>query len=278
VTGGPLATGRSPGRLFAPERMIWTVHRELALLLGAGRALLLQIAHPLVAAGVAEHSDFARDPFGRLFRTLAPMYSLVFGSPEEAEAAGAGLARAHARVHGVLREPVGPFPAGTPYDARDPELRLWVHATLIDTSLLVYTRFVRPLPPPAAAGYYADSRELARCLDVPDSLTPPTLEAFQGYVAGVLASDALAVGPGTRELARSIFRPPGSRTLRALAPLVEFLTVGLLPPRLRQMYGYPWTSARESGLRAVAGAVRRVLPLLPSRLRVAPHARKAERS
>ena len=264
-------------RPFAPGRTIWTVHRELALLVGAGRALLLQLAHPLVAAGVAEHSGFAQDPFGRLFRTLDPMYTLVFGHPEAAAAAAARMRATHARVRGVLREAVGAFPAGTPYEATDPELRLWVHATLIDTTLLVYERFVAPLSAVEQARYYADSRELARVLGVPEALMPPTLPAFQSYVSRMLASDTLAVGPTTRTLARLVFRPPAALSLRAIGPLVEFVTVGLLPGRLREIYGYRWSPGRERLLEVAAGLVRRVLPALPVWIRIVPHARAAER-
>ena len=271
------ATPGAAAPVFTPDLAIWTVHRELALLLGAGRALLLQLAHPLVAAGVAGHSRFARDPIGRLLATLGPMYTLVFGSPAATTAAAEGLRRVHRRVHGVLTEGVGLFPAGTVYDADDPELRLWVHATLIDSSLSVYTRFVRPLSARAAAEYYAGSCELARRLDVPPAITPPTLEAFDAYVAGMLASGRIAVGATARAQARLVFRPPAVPAFCVIAPAVEFVTAGLLPPAVREMYGYAWSPGRERALRGVAALVRRVLPLLPAPVRVAAHARRAER-
>jgi uncharacterized protein (DUF2236 family) len=271
-TAGPAALG------FRPDDAIWRVNRELALLIGAGRALLLQIAHPLIAAGVREHSDFERDPFGRLTRTLEPMYALVFGTPAAGAHATAGMRRAHAPVRGVLREAVGAYPAGTAYDARDPVLRLWVHATLTDTGLLVYRRFVGELAPAVAARYYEDSRELARRVDVPEALVPPTLEVFADYMAGQVAGDALAVGPATRQLARSIFRPRAAPALRVIGPIVELVTAGLLPEPVRRMYGYRWSPARERALSAAAVAVRRLLPLLPPLLRHAPQARRAARA
>jgi len=260
---------------FTPGDVIWGVHRELALLLGAGRALLLQLAHPLIAAGVQEHSDFSRDPLGRLARTLEPMYALIFGTPAASAKAAAQMRRAHAPVRGVLREGIGAYPAGTVYDAADPLLRLWVHATLIDTGLLVHARFVRALSPAEAARYYEDSRELARRVDVPDSVVPGTLDAFRAYVAGQLAGDALAVGPAARELARAIFRPRAVPALRAIGPLVELLTAGLLPEPVRGMYGYRWSAARERVLGAAAATVRGALPLLPPVLRYVPRARRA---
>jgi uncharacterized protein (DUF2236 family) len=268
----------TPGRLFGPERTIWSVDREAALLLGAGRALLLQVAHPLVAAGVAAWSRFDRDPLGRLVRTLDPVYTVVFGDLEAARAAVSGIEAAHRRVRGALREPVGCFPRGTPYDAGDPALQLWVHATLVDTSLVAYRRFVRPLGPAEEAAYYADSRELGRFLGVPDALLPPTIEEFQRYVAGMLASDRITVGPAARAIARMVFWPPRAPILWPVGPVARFVTAGLLPPRVREGYGYGWSGGRERLLRALAATVRATLPILPSLLRHARHARRAERA
>jgi uncharacterized protein (DUF2236 family) len=262
---------------FAPGRMIWAVNREAALLLGAGRALLLQIAHPLVAAGVAQHSRFAREPLERLRRTLDPMYALVFGGPEERAVALEALEAAHRRVRGTLAEPAGSFARGTPYDAADPALRLWVHATLVDTSLVVYRRFVAPLSPGDEARYYEDSRDLGRLLGVPDAVAPRTLAEFRAYMAAMLSSETLSVGPGARALARLVFRPPGAPALGLAGSLLRFVTTGLLPPAMRERYGYRWSPARERMLEAAAGAVRAALPSLPERLRVIPHARAAER-
>jgi uncharacterized protein (DUF2236 family) len=151
---------------FTPGDVIWGVHRELALLLGAGRALLLQLAHPLIAAGVQEHSDFSRDPLGRLARTLEPMYALIFGTPAASASAAAQMRRAHAPVRGVLREATGAYPAGTVYDAADPLLPV-VHATLIDTAPR-RAAAQGGLSSAAAARYYDDSRASWRAgWDVP---------------------------------------------------------------------------------------------------------------
>ena len=137
---------------------------------------------------------------------------------------------------------------------------------------------MRPLPPEAAARYYDDSRELARRVDVPAPLVPPTLEAFSDYMARQIAGDTLAVGPAARDLARAIFRPPPAPALRAIGPLVELLTAGLLPGPVRELYGYRWTARRERALRGAAAAIRWLLPLLPPSLRVVPAARRAERA
>jgi uncharacterized protein (DUF2236 family) len=265
-----------PGRLFTPDRRIWTVDRETVLLLGAGRALLLQFAHPLVAAGVAEHSAFAQDRLGRLRRTLDMSYALVFGDLGTAQAAVRRMDTVHARVRGVLREAVGRFPAGTPYDAMDPELRLWVHATLIDTSLVVYQRFVAPLTHAQEAEYWADSCAVAQLLGIPESMIPTTLDDFRAYVARTLTRD-VAVGPATRTLARRIFHPGAAMLVPAVA-FLKLVTVGLLPPEVRRQYGYRWSRGRARLLDAFAAAVRAALPAMPRVLRVAPAARAIERS
>lgn len=262
--------------MFAPGSAIWTVDREAALLLGAGRALLLQIAHPLVAAGVAQHSRFARDPWGRLTRTLETTYSIVFGDASATSAALARFAAVHRRVRGATGETAGSWTAGTPYDAADPALRLWVHATLVDTSLLVYERFVAPLSAGEAAAYYEDSRVLGRLVGVPEAVLPPTLDDFRAYLAEMLAN-GIAVGATARALARQIFRPPGAVALALVGLMARFVTIGLLPAAVREQYGYHWTPARERALGAFTRAVRTTVPALPPVLRVVPQARAAER-
>ena len=132
-------------QLFEPDAAIRRIGGESALMLAAGRALLMQVAHPLVAAGVADHSGFQEDPWRRLARTMQAVYAVVYGTRPEAERIRRGVAAAHAHVHGELREHVGRFAAGTPYRADDPALTLWVHATLVDTALVVYSRFVGPI-------------------------------------------------------------------------------------------------------------------------------------
>src|SRR5262249_44359694 len=126
----------------------WKLHREVVLLGGWGRAILLQVAHPLVARGVAEHTSFTNgrgEAFRRLQRTLHAMLALTFGSPEEAESVAKIINGIHDRVHGTLPVAAGSFPAGARYSAHDPALLAWVHATLVDSFLLTYELFVGPL-------------------------------------------------------------------------------------------------------------------------------------
>ena len=274
------ATGRraiDPGAsLFGPRSVTWRVNREMALLLGGGRALLLQVAHPLVAAGVAAHSRFRTEPVARLRRTLDRMLTITFGTAPEALEAVHDIERVHTRVRGALAADVGPYMRGTPYDAADPDLLLWVHATLVDTALLVFERFVGPLEPRARAAYHEESKTVARVLGIPDALIPDGREAFEAYVAGMIASDRLAVGDEGRAIAASILHPPVARGLAPLLGVGRFLTTGLLPPPLRDRYGLGWSEGRETLLRVVAAVTRRIVPLLPGPIRFMPHARRAD--
>ena len=256
-------------RFFVPESAIWRVDREMALLLGGGRALLMQIAHPKIAAGVADHSRFATDPLGRLKQTMETMWSIVFDDLARAQASLDRLGRVHERVQGKV-------PNGPAYSARDPELLLWVHATLVDSALVTYDLFVRPLSVGQRRRYYDDSKKLGLLMGVPEAILPPTLEDFARYMATTIESETLAVGAPARALARAILYPR-PWFLQTVAPVNALITAGLLPPKLRRAYGLRWSGRRERVLRLVAGSTRAALPLVPRMIRVVPHARAAER-
>ena len=143
--------------------MVRRVHGEGVLLLGGGRALLMQIAHPDVARGVAEHSRFREERFGRLLRTLRPMFAIAFGTREQALAAAASINRIHDDV------------AGPGYRASDAALLLWVLATLIDTGLVMHERFVRPLARDEAQAYYEDMRRFGLLFGLSPEQMPATI-------------------------------------------------------------------------------------------------------
>jgi len=239
--------------LFRRGCWLRRVSAEPVLLFGGGRALLLEIAHPLVAAGVAEHSSYRSDPFGRLQRTLEAMSAIVFRDRSAALAAARAVERAHARVIGVLAEPAGRFSSGTPYSGRDPELMLWVWATLVDTALAVYEHFVEALEIGARRAYYADHRSVVRVLGVPDALVPPSWEAFRAWFDAMLESDALAVTPTARAIAASVLEPAAAL---AGAARLRLITAGLLPPRLREGFGLVWDDASAAKLEALGASVR----------------------
>jgi uncharacterized protein (DUF2236 family) len=243
--------------LFPPDAVIRRVDAEGVLLLGGGRALLMQLAHPAVAQGVADHSDFERDPFGRLRRTLEASFAMVFGTEEEARRTAAALRAVHDRV------------TGPGYRANDPELLLWVHATLVDTALRVYQRFVGPLSPDEQERYYQESALVAEIIGVPRDRQPADLAAFRDYVRTMVGS--LEVTDTARRVARSVLDPP--RIPWPAAPVlavVRQVTIGLLPLPLRVQYGFRWDAPRKAALLTAAAASRLVMPRIPAPVRRAP--------
>ncbi len=267
---GPTIGLVSDAGLFGPSSLIWRVNREGILLLGGGRALILQVAHPLVAAGVEQHSSFREDPWGRLSRTLDVTTRIVFGSTTEAKEASAGLWRVHGRVHGVSAD-------GMAYDARDPELLMWVHATLVDTALLVYRRYVGPLSIGELRRYYEEQKLLGEKFGVPRERQPPSFAEFNEYVASMLEGDTLRVTPTLREVVDATLGLALPRVARPLAEALNLATVGMLPPRLRDELGLVWGPGRERLLGASQRLLRTLVPALPGIVRDFPPARSAER-
>jgi uncharacterized protein (DUF2236 family) len=246
-----------PG-LYSDDSITRKVSRENVLLLGGGRALLMQLAHPKVAAGVDEHSDFRGHPVRRLRRTVRMTMAIVFGDLETAHAA----ARAVNKVHGRVR--------GDDYQALDPDLLLWVHATLIDSALLTYETFVQPLSSTDREDFYQESKVLGGLLRIPGETFPPRLRDFDAYVDRMVRDGTVQVSDRARALGRLVVRPrlrllPGA----AMIPF-EVVTAGLLPRALREQYGLPWGSAQKRAFRVAVATVPRLVAFTPPLLRVWP--------
>jgi uncharacterized protein (DUF2236 family) len=244
--------------LYPPDAVIRRVTGEGVLLLGGGRALLMQLAHPSVAEGVASHSDFRADPFSRLRRTLEASFTMVFGTVEEAERTAAAIRAVHERV------------TGPGYYANDPALVLWVHATLVDTAVTLYERFVRPLSPDERGEYYEQSMVQAVMLGCPASDQPSTWDEFGDYVRTMVGS--LVVSDTARSLAHDVLHPRVPLVAEPVVELARQLTAGLLPAPLRLQYGLRWDRSRRLALRGAAAASRQVMPLIPGVVRRAPSA------
>ena len=258
--------------------MAWKLHSEIVLLAGWGRAILLQIAHPLVAEGVARHSSFLAGRWGRLnrlSRTIRAMLTLSFGTAEEADGVARGIRGIHDRVHGETATPGGPLSARTRYSAHDPALLTWVHATLLDSFLLTYERFVRPLSGEERDRYCAESSAIEPLLGIPAGRVPRSAAALRDYLDSAMASGEIAVTETARRLAQEIVDPPAFAIGWPLLALVRLSTSGLLPPSIREGYGLPWDTRRQRALDALTATSRRSLPLLPSALRHWPAARAA---
>jgi uncharacterized protein (DUF2236 family) len=258
--------------LFGPGSLTWRVNREGVLLLGGGRALLLQVAHPLVAAGVSQHSNYREDPFGRLYRTLDTVTTIVFGSSPDAKEAAARLHRVHTRVTGDADD-------GTPYAATDPELIMWVHATLVDTSLLVYETYVGALTAAERSRYYEEQKLLGEHYGVGRELQPSTYADFRDYFDQMVYDGPLSATDALRDVAAATMRPrlPVALVARPAVEYFNLVTTALLPVWLREELGLPWGPTRARLHAAQRSVIRRLIPLLPSLLRELPPARSAER-
>lgn len=262
---------------FGPNSVNWRVNKEQVMLLGGGRALLLQLAHPVVAAGVAQHSDFAADPLKRLRRTLDATLAIVFGTTAEAERAAAQVRAVHDRVRGTLTEDVGRFKKGTPYEANTPDYLRWVGATLLDTSITVYEMMFEPLSRADLDRFYEESKLFVRMLGVPDEYVASSIDQFRDYFDVMLASDEIAVGEVGRRLAHDVLHPKVRFVPPPVFGALGIITAGLLPPSIRDRYGLPWSSTRERAFRAEIRMARIANRGLPARVRLFPQAREAIR-
>jgi uncharacterized protein (DUF2236 family) len=270
--------------LYGPDSEAWRLNREAVLLLGAGpRALLLQIAHPAVAAGVNEHSDFRADPWRRLAATMRSYLTIVYGTTS---AARAEIRRLNALHRGIV---------GTGYAARDPALALWVHATLIDSTIVANDAWLEPMSHARRAAFYLETRPIGRAFGVPDELLPADLEAFERYVVTMLGPDGpVRVSPVARDLAGSILRPPlaplaswlpwsaGVARLLARVPATAYAwtlwpAVGLLPARVREEYGLSWGPRERLVSGWLVAGWRAWRPLLAESFRQMPGALAADR-
>ena len=287
--------------LFGPGSLTWRLDREAFLLLGAGpRALLLQVAHPAVAAGVADHSSFRTDPWGRLAGTLRSYLRIVYGTTAEARAEVRRLNLLHRSVRGEGED-------GLAYDAADPALRLWVHATLVDSTLATAAAWLGPVHATgeARARVYEESIPVGRAFGIPPASLPKDVAAFDAYVRAMLEPGG-PVRPGllARELATAILHPPPGPAIRTLVqagssglpPMVPtaiaatgdrlppvsvswllWPAIGLLPARIRTEYGLPWDPFRRAVSSWLVASWRGWNAVLPASFREMPQARAADR-
>jgi uncharacterized protein (DUF2236 family) len=246
-------------RRGADVRSIADMAGESLLLGGGGRAILLQLAHPAVGHGVAEHSDFVDRPLARLHGTMTYLYAIVFGTPDEVVFVRGLVDRAHRRVRSTASSPVA-------YDAVDPQLQLWVAATLYDSAISLYERVHGELSAEAAEDVYREYVVVGSALQMPAELWPADRAAFRTWWDEQV--EALVVDDVTRDVARQLLHPVNVPiALRAAMPLARLVTAGLLPDRVREAFGLPWGRWREWLFDAVIVVSRAVVPRLPGRVR-----------
>lgn len=299
--GGSAPLGGDPrivdAGLYGPGTEAWRLNREATLLLGAGpRALLLQLAHPLVAEGVAQHSDFRADPWSRLAATLRSYLRIVYGTTGAARGEIQRLNELHRTIRGPVTDPAARARHGSRYTARDPQLSLWVHATLVDSTIGAYDAWIEPLSGARRAAFYLETLPVGRAFGIPADLLPPDVEAFDAYVAAMLAPGGpIEVGDLARELGGVVLAPPLAPALAALggpsptlAPLLDALpaaayrwvlwpSVGLLPPSIREAYGLRWGLRERAVVAWLVTSWRAWRPILPRTFRTMPQALAADR-
>jgi uncharacterized protein (DUF2236 family) len=240
---------------FAADSMVRRLHRERLVLFSGVRALLMQACDPLAVVGFQRHSIIFDDPQTRLLRTDERMSRIYFGTREEAEETGRVVQAMHRRVKGKTPADYGPIPKGTRYDAADPELGLWVLATLADSALVYYERIFGSLAAEERERYWREYRQVGELLGLPPDSMPATHGELKDYVAGRLHDGSLWISGDRRDQAEAmILEPPYSGWQKAaVIPLTEtirLISVGLLPPEIRRLFGFSWDPGREALLRS----------------------------
>ena len=258
------AAGESAG-IFGPNSVSWKLDREAAVFLGAGRALLLQLAHPWVAAAIAEHSRTLNDPIGRFQRTFNITLTMMFGSTAQAIAAARRLHRRHAGIHGTLTERTGPFAAGSCYRANDVAALRWVHATLVETAVIAHDLILPPLSGEERERYWVEARLFAGFFGIPQDALARNWAGFAADNEAILRSPVLTAGAEARAITAAILS--GSGTWVPIPSWYRGLTARLLPERLREEFGLAYGAIEQRKTERALAVLRRLYPLLPRRLR-----------
>ena len=246
--------------LFGPGSVTWDVHSDPISLLGGMRALLVQALNPLAMAGVAQHSDFRHDPWGRLKRTAEFVSTATYGTTADAERFGLQIQAIHARVHGV--DDI----TGRPYRADDPELLAWVHNVLVSSLLTAKKRYGGGISDADADRYLTEMVRMAELVGTPAELVPTSVAALRVYFRHA----ELVASPLTKVAARTVLAPPVPAKLRPLWAVLDAAVVGLLPPQARRLYRLPWVPAPadrpvRAAFAALFGTAKLIIPPAPDR-------------
>lgn len=251
--------------LFGPDSISWAINRESALFLGAGRAALLQLAHPWVAAAIAQHSRTLNDPLSRFHNTFRVIFTMMFGSAQQAFSAARQLHRLHQQIRGTLPDTVGCFPQGTSYEANELAALTWVYATLVDSALVAYELLLPPLGEEKRDQYVVESLRMAALFGIPPQTLPQNWSAFRDYLDSVVHSDLLGVSAATRAFAQELQKGTGF----VVPPPFWYraLTIRLLPPQLREQFQLPFGIHEEKAVNQALRLIRTIYPRLPRTIR-----------
>jgi uncharacterized protein (DUF2236 family) len=250
---------------FGPGSITWQVNRESAVFLAAGRAALLQLAHPWVAAALAQHSNLLHQPVSRFHSTFRVIYTMLFGARAQAIEAAKQLYRRHTTIRGELPQAVGAHRRGEHYEANQVAALRWVHATLVDSAILAYEFILPPLSPPDREQYYAESKRMAALFGIPAEALPRDWGAFAGYTAEMFRSPQLCVDAGALALGRSVLSGVG--TWLRPPHWYHALTAFWMPPHLRTAFELACGAREEQAVHRAARLLPRLYPYIPSTVR-----------
>ena len=258
--------------LFAPDSEMWRVNRERCGLIYGPAAAILQLAHPRIAQGVYDHSNFRYDTLGRLRRTLSSTNKIAFGRTSQARAVSEHVASRHRKVRGQVFDGID----GTrTYSAFEPELLLWVLATLISAALNGYELIYGELPIARKEAFYRDMCRFGTFFGVTESLSPKDWPAFDAYYSSMIDGELLASHPICGELAKAVVHPRDTVGAAVLGRAIDFVVIETLPPQVRERLGLISTISSRLCMRLTRRALPRIFPALPSKVRFYPEYLKA---
>lgn len=251
---------------FGPDSVSWQVHKEVTVLFGGARAVLMQAAHPLVIAGARHTGFYERNPWKRLQRTLILTYAVTFGTKAEANAAADRINEVHTRIHGTDEI------TGQHYDALDPELLLYVHACLVDCALLFEELTVGRLDDAGRQRFHEEQMLAAEMMLIPRAMIPPTVPALRAYLDDLADAGTFMVTESAQRVADLFLSPPPEAEWRPVLRGVSRLAFATLPPVLRDLYGVTVGAGKEAAVRATFAVIRATRPALPPKFRyIAPY-------
>jgi uncharacterized protein (DUF2236 family) len=253
------------GGIFGPESLSWRINREAALFLGAGRAALLQLAHPWVAVALNQHSSLMNNPIARFHNTFRIVFTMIFGSSAQAFAASRSLYQLHTRIRGELPSAVAGYAQGSHYEANTIPALIWVYATLMESAVLAYECVLPPLTDPEREEFYAESKVLAALFGIPANALPADWRSFTEYVAEMCASSALGVDERARSMAQGLLSGAGSRVIPPR--WYRALTAAWMPAQFRKDFGLEFGAADEEAVERAHRWLPRAYRSLPSSVR-----------
>ena len=257
---------------FEDDSLIRRVNRELVVAFSGARALLMQASHPVMFEGFFIKTEAKEAAHARLARTATIMNTIYFGRRDDADQMTERVREVHAQINGVLEEPAGKYPAGTPYAADDPQFLLWTLAALVDSADQFYRLYVEELTRDERDALWGDYRLVGKLFGLQEDEMPATIEGFDAYMTEMVEGDQLCVTESAREESLAIvLNPPAPVYMRGLVEAVNFIIIGSLPAKIRRGYGLSWDPLRETMRVGGAAYTKRVLlPLLPQIIRNTP--------